>query len=179
MAQFTSFDPNVEVSGQSILLLVDAMGIVKRMATKMLAKHGITDVTGKTWYPQQAYLNAFKEIYEEIGPKTLKTIGKQVPEKVVAWPPDIKTVEDALASIDKAYHLNNRGGDIGYYRFEKTGERSGKMICYTPYPCPFDEGITEATANKFAPPGTRVKLVHDKDSCRMKGGETCTYYLSW
>ena len=80
MAQFKSFDPNVEVSGQSILLLVEAMGIVKRMAAKILGKYNMTDITGKTWYPQQAYLDAFKEIYEKIGPKTIKTIGRQVPE---------------------------------------------------------------------------------------------------
>lgn len=179
MAQFKSFDPKVEVSGQSILLLVEAMGIVKRMAANILAKYHITDITGKTWYSQQAYLDAFKEIYEKIGPKTIKTIGRQVPEKVIVWPPDIKTVEDALASIDKAYHRNNRGGEIGYYRFEKTGEHSGKMTCYNPFPCTFDEGLVEATVNKFLPPGKRVSLAHDEHGCRMKGGDACVYHLAW
>jgi len=178
MAQFQTFESGVEVRGKVVVVLLDAMGHFKRLAIKILEKHGITDVTENSWYPQQAYLDAYREIYETIGAKTLKTIGKQIPEKAL-WPSGIGTVEEALASIDTAYHMNHRGGEIGKYGFEKTGERSAKMVCHNPYPCPFDHGIIEATANKFAS-GKRVKVKHDDTQpCRMKEGESCTYHISW
>lgn len=179
MVQFKAFDSNVEVVGKTVRLVIETMGLFEQMATDIFAKHGITNVTDDGWYPQQAYLDVYREIYETVGPKTMKMIGKQVPEKVL-WPPNITTIEAALASIDVAYHMNHRGGEIGYYRFEQTGERSGKMVCYNPYPCPFDHGLIEATATKFVPPGGRVYVKHDESQpCRVTEGETCTYQISW
>lgn len=179
MAQFKAFDSNVEVIGKTVRLVIETMGLFERMATDIFVKHGITNVTDDGWYPQQAYLDVYREIYEKVGHKTMKMIGKQVPEKVL-WPPNITTIEAALASIDVAYHMNHRGGEIGYYQFEQTGERAGKMVCYTPYPCPFDHGLIEAIATKFAPPGGRVHVKHDESQpCRVTGGETCTYQISW
>ena len=179
MPQFQAFEPQVEVDGASILLLVDAMEMFRRLADSILQKNGIHEVNAAKWYPQQAYLNAYREIYEQIGERTMKTIGKQVPEKAL-WPPDLDSIEGALASIDVAYHMNHRGGEIGYYRYENTGENSAKMVCYNPYPCVFDMGLIEATGNKFASPGKRVRLTHDTpDACRAKGGDVCTYSVSW
>ena len=179
MAQFQAFEPQVEVSGASITLLVDAMGMFTRLAKRILEGNGIHDVNPEGWYSQQAYLNAYREIYEQIGEKTLKTIGKQIPEKAL-WPPNINSIEAALASIDEAYNMNHRGGEIGYYRYEKTGESSAKMVCYNPYPCVFDMGLIESTGNKFAPPGKRVRVTHDTpDICRTKGGDSCIYSVTW
>jgi len=85
-----------------------------------------------------------------------------------------------LASIDVAYHMNHRGGEIGPYDFEKTGDRSGKMICPNPYPCDFDMGIIAAVANKFAPEGTFVTVKQDDSQpCRNEGADSCTYLISW
>jgi hypothetical protein len=178
MAQFQAFDPNVEVSEVSAKAFVEAMDLFKNMALQILAKHGIPEPTGQGWIAQQPYLDAYREIYERIGTKTLKQIGKRVPETAV-WPPEIITIEDALASIDAAYQMNHRGGEIGYYRFTKTGERSGEMLCYNPYPCPFDEGIIDTIARKFASQANRVRVEHGKDFCRQKGADTCTYRIFW
>ena len=179
MAQFTAFDPKVEVNGTGIIGFIEFAGTFKKMILNILAKHGIVNPTGKDWYLQQAWLDAYREIYEQVGVKTLKQIGKQLPEKAL-WPPAIDTVEKALASLDMAYHMNHRGGEIGFYRFEKTGEHSGKVVCHNPYPCPFDEGLIETAAKKFALPGARVHVKHDESQpCRLKGGETCTYLISW
>ena len=101
MAQFIPFAPNVEVHGKTVLLVIDTMGHFKRIALQIFAKYGITEIREDGWFPQTAYLEVFKEIYTQIGSKTLKIIGKQVPEKVL-WPPNIQTIEAALQSIDKA-----------------------------------------------------------------------------
>jgi len=179
MAQFKAFDPKVEVVGQGILVLIEGVGEFRPTALQILAEHGIRDVQANQWYPLQAYLDAYRQVAERVGPVTLKLIGKKVPE-VALWPPEINSVEGALASIDVAYHMNQRGGDSGSYKFTKTGERSGKMVCHNPYPCPFDIGLVEATARKFAPAGARVRVTHDDtQGCRQKGGDSCTLLISW
>ncbi len=179
MAQFVPFAPHVEVHGTTVLLLLDSMGHFKRVAMQILAKYGITHIREDGWFPQSAYLEVHKEFYTQIGPKTLKIIGKQLPEKVL-WPPNIRTIEEALQSIDVAYHMNHRGGQIGEYRVEATGARAARITCHTPYPCPFDHGIIEGTAMKFAPKDARVFVKHDESQpCRMHGGDTCTYRITW
>lgn len=179
MAQFIPFAQNVEVHGKTVLLVIETMGHFKRIALQILEKYGITEIREDVWVSQSAYLEVFQEIYAKIGSKTLKIIGKQVPEKVI-WPPNIQTIEEALQSIDVAYHMNHRGGEIGTYQFKSTGARTATMVCYTPYPCPFDYGIIEGTAMKFAPKNARVVVKHDDaQPCRMNGGETCAYCISW
>ena len=79
-----------------------------------------------------------------------------------------------------AYHMNHKGGEIGYYRFTKTGERSGVMECKNPYPCDFDMGLVQAMAQRFAPAGSHPKVVHDTTKpCRAKTGDACSYLITW
>jgi hypothetical protein len=180
MAQFKSFAPNVEVNGMAILLVIESVGAFKQSALRILAEHGISDIKSEEWYPQQAYLDAYKTIAEKIGPKTLFLIGGKVPEKVL-WPPDVTTVEDGLKSIDVAYHMNQRGGEVGYYKVEIINERAAKMICKNPYPCDFDQGLIKSVVEKFKPKGSpSAKLQHlDLEHCRKKGFDECTYIVSW
>ena len=179
MAQFKARDPRVEVNGAAVLSFAEAIEVFRDLSLQVLAEHGIVDPKEGEWYPQQAWLDAFKEIAEKTGPATLKAIGKKIPE-LALWPPDVDTIEKALASIDMAYHMNHRGGDIGHYNFEKTGEQSGKMVCDNPYPCDFDLGIIEATAKRFAPKGVSTNVKHDDSQpCRKKGDDSCTYFVSW
>ena len=194
MPEFVAFEQGIEVNGQTVLSVVDGMGAFRQMALNILKKHGIDNPQPGKWYPQQAWLDAFKEIAKNIGPNTLFQIGKKIPEKA-DWPPEIKTIEDALASIDIAYHLNHRKGGqplfnpttkkmregIGHYKFEKTGQREARMICENPYPCHFDRGIIFAVANKFKPRDSAMaKVIHDDSKpCRQKGGRSCTYIIKW
>jgi len=179
MAQFKAFSSNSEVIGQGILVLLEGMSTFRPMALQILKEQGISDVRADKWYSLQAYLDAYRRIAEKVGPTTLKMIGKKAPE-LALWPPQVNSIETALASIDVAYRMNNRGGNIGSYKFEKTGERTAKMVCHTPYPCSFDSGLVEATAKKFAPAGALVTVTHDDTQpCRQKNGETCTLSISW
>jgi hypothetical protein len=179
MAQFIAIVPGVEVCGAAVLSVVEGMDLSKAMALRILKAHGITDPTTETWHSQQAWLDSFKEIAEKVGPATLRRIGTKIPETAL-WPPTVRTVEDALASIDVAYHMNHRGGEIGHYAFQKTGDKSGKMVCGNPYPCEFDFGIVENTARMFAPPGVPAFVKHDDSQpCRKKGADSCTYRITW
>jgi hypothetical protein len=179
MAQFKAFDPNVEVNGQTVLSIVAGMGAFKTAALQILEKNGIKDPQPNKWYKQQAWLDSFKEIAERIGASTLYNIGMKIPDNA-DFPPEIDNIEKALSAIDVAYHMNHRGGDIGYYKYIKTGEKEAKVECKNPYPSDFDRGIVEAMAKRFRPPGSIVYVKTDPNApTRLKGAESCTYIVTW
>jgi len=167
------------VNGQTVLSVIRGMGAFEATAAQILQRNGIPNPAPTVWYPQQAWLNAFREIANSIGNSTLYQIGRSIPRNA-KFPPGIDTVEKALDSIDAAYHLNHRGGEIGHYSFAKTGPKGGSMTCQNPYPCEFDRGLVEAVANQFKPAGSIVRVQHDTAKpCRAKQGESCTYVISW
>ena len=178
MAQFQAFAQGVQVNGETVLSVVNGMGAFKNTGMTVLAGNGIPNPQAGEWYPQQSWLNAFKEIADKVGGKTLQIIGQAIPSSA-KWPPAVDTVEKALSSIDIAYHMNHRGGEIGYYKFESTGPNSGKMVCKNPYPSDFDFGIIYAVARKFAPSGTATVEFDSTAPCRKSGADSCTYLVTW
>ncbi|HPA73676.1 MAG TPA: hypothetical protein PKY31_15510 [Spirochaetota bacterium] len=194
MAQFIAFDPKVEVNGETVLSIVDGMGAFKDRAYKFLADNGIQNPEPGKWYPQQSWLNAFKAITQATGDFTLFNIGKKIPENA-QFPPEINTMDKALAAIDVAYHMNHRVNGqimfdpgtgkmlegIGHYKFHRAGDREIRMVCENPYPSDFDRGIIEAMAQKFKPAGAGVVIVRLDESqpTRKKGANSCTYTVKW
>lgn len=180
MAQFVAFDSAVDVSGRAVLSVIDGMGIFETKAREILARHGIVDPQPDKWYPQQAWLDAFRTIAESLGPKTLFEIGKKIPENA-AWPEGVDDIKSALRSIDKAYQMNHRFGEIGSYNYYDLDENQVRMICNNPYPCKFDHGIITAVADKFKPAGTfMVEVEHDHTlPCRDDGADICSYIVRW
>lgn len=185
MAQFHAIDPNVEVNGRTVLAVVDGMGAMtssRKMAMAILKRNGIENLHKTGWYKQQDWLNAFKEIAENIGSRTLYLIGRRIP-KNAKFPESITNLKEALESIDVAYHMNHRGGEIGHYNLVDfdTQAHQATMVCDNPYPCDFDRGIIDQMCQQFKPLGiSSVKIEHDDTQpCRKEGAETCTYRISW
>lgn len=193
MTQFVALNTDVEVNGQTVIAIANGLGSMKETGLRILAENGITDPHTDHWYPQQLWLNAFKQISEKVGIKTLHLIGTSIPENA-NFPPEINDVHKALASIDVAYHMNHRiknkimfdmktgklDEGIGHYHYKKLGEKSVEITCDNPYPCDFDQGIITAMAKKFLPAGTKIHMDHDEaKGCRKKGGSKCTYIISW
>ena len=180
MAQFQAFAPGVEVNGETVLSVVAGLGGFEATARQILAENGVVDPQPGKWYRQQAWLDSFKAIATKIGPSALFNIGKAIPDQA-QWPPQVTSLETALPSIDMAYHMNHRGGDIGNYGYESTGPTSARMVCRNPYPCEFDRGIVTSVARRFKPKDVMIVSVeHDKTApCRAKGADSCTYLVSW
>lgn len=174
MVQFIAFDPNVEVLGRVILSAVAGLG---KGALEVLRAHGLEDPQPDQWYSQQAFLNVLKTLSES-GLLNLVAVGMKIPE-VAKWPSTVDSIEAALASIDTAYHLNHRGGEIGHYVYEKIGERHVRLTCTNPYPSDFDYGLIYATARLYALPGTRFYVVRAESPCRLNGDDTCIYDVTW
>lgn len=180
MAEFRAFSPKVEVLGQAVLAIVGGMEIIRTKAFRILAQNGIPSLEADQWYPQQNVLDAFKTVFEKIGPSTVQAIGRKIPE-TAAFPPSINSIETALQSIDMAYRMNHRGAaKLGFYRFEGAGPRQAKMICENPYPCDMDLGLIGGMADRFRPKDSlRVKVDHGPGACRHNGAESCTYSVNW
>ncbi len=182
MAQFIPFESDVEVNGQTILSFVHALPSSQETFYKILEDHGLSGLEPDGWFSQEKWLNAFKEIYETLGPHTLFMIGKAIPENAI-FPSHIDTLEKALASINIAYHLNHRGGEIGYYKllsYDKDA-RIAIMECKNPYPSDFDRGIIMTMLRKFLPKESvrhNVLLDPGKPS-RLYGEDRCTYIVTW
>lgn len=178
MAQFKAFAPRVEVNGQTVSSIIEGMGAFKPTAVKILSAHGIKDIRSDSWHSQQAWLDAFAEIAKTVGNATLIQIGKKIPE-CAKFPPQVNSLETALQSIDVAYHMNHRGGEIGHYAYQKTGPTTARMVCNNPYPCDFDKGIVLAMVARFGA-GRSAQVIHDQSAeCRRNGANSCTFLVQW
>lgn len=182
MNQYEALDQGVEINGQTILAMIEGVGRFsddyRHRVQEALAENGVVDPASGEWYPQQAWLDAFGVLADDLEPHLLDRIGEQIPD-AAEWPSGITSVEEGLRSIDEAYHRNHRGGEIGHYRLTDIGEQTGEITCMNPYPCPFDRGIIRAVTRRFAPVGGFVFVEETGDDCRRDGGETCTYTVHW
>ena len=97
-----------------------------------------------------------KEIQDKFSSELLFRIGEKIATNAIL-PPGINSLETCLASINTAYHMNHRRGEIGSYEYSYLGGGSGlkraKMICPNPYPCAFDRGVIHGFAQRFKPAG--------------------------
>ncbi len=186
MAEYTSFEPGVEVLGDVLSAFVAGFPPeFRESGLAILAKHGIGAPRPGEFYPLQSFLNAMKEIGENYSDQMLFRVGQQI-ALYAKLPPEIDSLEKSLASIDVAYHMNHRAGNIGQYGYAREHTSShamnkAKMVCANPYPCAFDRGVIEGFAQRFKPPQCLDVVVRHDDSqpCRRHGGDSCTYIIAW
>lgn len=176
MAQQQAFSTDGEVSGQTVQSIVEGVGqfssAYEQRALDILGNHGLPDPDPEEWYSWAAYLDAFDELLDSVGPKTVTKIGSEIPH-LVDWPPEVETVKEAMDDLDDQYQQTHRGDTIGYYDFEKTGDGEGRMECKNPYPPVLDEGILKATAEKFSDEGAFVRVE------RVEDGVVSVFEISW
>ncbi|MDC0711306.1 hypothetical protein POL68_22745 [Stigmatella sp. ncwal1] len=170
----------IEVSGQALMAWLAAMRIVQEKAVQLLARHGITPLDRDAWYPLNSVLASLRTILVQIGPNTMRGVGRHLPDHA-PFPSPIGSIEAALRAIDTAYKASHRGpGDIGGYSYTPQGSRQGRMVCDNPYPCQLDEGVIEAMAERFRPKDSFfVHITHEPQQCRERGGTSCTYIVRW
>ncbi|BDU73016.1 hypothetical protein [Mesoterricola silvestris] len=179
MKTFEAASQEVEVNGETVLSVVAGLSFGADRARRVLASHGIEDPQPGAWFPQQRWLDAFREIAGTLGPNTLYAIGLRIPDRAL-FPEGPASMEEALAAIDTAYRMNHRGGPIGSYRFQALGPRCGRVVCDNPYPSDFDRGLIMAVAERHKPRGSTPEVTLEPDlPTRKTGGETCTFRVTW
>ncbi len=171
--EYQPFDPNAEVLGRNLKALIAGTG---NNILDALKRHGITNIQDDQWYPQSAVLAALQEFG---GTANLVSVGTQVIKHTV-FPPEVDSVEKALMTIDVAYKMNHRNGDIGYYRASVQSQRHIVMECKNPYPCDFDYGLIYGVAKRFLPADGDLIVEHEQNgSCRHEGADVCVYHITW
>jgi hypothetical protein len=196
--QFEIFEPGIEVNGPTVYSVIAGLGYFTNLSRRYFSRVHIGAVINKElridmngWYPQAAWLEAFKNISEQVGDRVLFNIGLSIPANAL-FPPWVVDIDSGIKAIDVAYHLNHRKNGkplfdtstgimsegIGHYGYARAG-REKKIVSMSrnPYPCAFDLGIITAMARKFEPD---ARIVHDDTKeCRSKGANTCTYIIAW
>jgi hypothetical protein len=185
VAEFKSFVADVEVLGDAIEAFVAGFPPeLSKIGSDLLAAKGIDGFRRGEYYPLQSLLDAMKEIQDKFSSEMLFRIGEKIATNAVL-PAGIDSLENCLASINTAYHMNHRRGEIGSYEYTYLGEAGGlkraKMTCPNPYPCAFDRGVIHGFAQRFKPSGAVDVIVrHDESGpCRRTGANACTYLISW
>ncbi|MFC2136979.1 hypothetical protein ACFLTE_02280 [Bacteroidota bacterium] len=178
MVLFKAYDENVEINGQTVLAIVNAFpDHFKKEARNILAENGIVDPVPGQWYSQQKWLDTFKFIAEKFGDNTLFSIGKQIPKNAIFPEESMTSFKEALESINIAYHMNHRNGEIGYYKLLEFDEINSIITfeCKNPYPSEFDKGILTRISRDYSY-GNVVSIDRTKP-IREKGGESTTYII--
>ncbi|MCR9145303.1 MAG: hypothetical protein NXI24_23895 [bacterium] len=189
----------IDIIGAALQSFFGGLGSFQSIADRILGEleygsrrdDGTYYFEAERWYSAGPNVRMFELLKERVGANTLRQAGRSVPENAI-FPPGVDTIQQGLASIDAAYHLNHaqdgvplmnpETGEIvdiiGRYRTEEIpGKNEIHVTSDSPYPSEFDEGIVAAMARRFEP-GARVRL-DDSRPNRLNGGDACTYIVNW
>jgi hypothetical protein len=190
----------IEVYGQGIEFAVEGFSLLPSVGVRYLTRFGfgVTGVDGKikfdtnAWYPLDRWIELFQSITHDVGGNVMFTIGRDAGTKV-GLPIDVKDIHGVFGGIDVAYHLFHRRDGrimfdplrgrmldgIGHYHYRPVaGQNRIVEICEgVPYPCDFDRGLYTGFAHRFQP---RAQIIHDDSApCRKRGGDGCSYVVTW
>ena len=121
-------------------------------------------------------------------------IGKAVVEN--ADTPNVSSLKESLNMFDMGYHMNHRLDGkimfdpatgrmlegIGHYKLTHfdAKKKEAVLVCNTPYPSKFDEGVITQVVRTFKPGPSRDSVTLDPTKpTRTKGADSCTYNISW
>lgn len=179
---FVAFSPRTEILGATWVAMANALesvGVPRVDIEAWLAARELSPLQGDRWYPLQVYLDFYRWVRDAWGVGTLRSLGRMVPRHA-KFPPDLKTLDRVLRTLDIAYQMNQRHGVTKGYLCERIEPRKVHLHCENPYGCDFDTGILEGLFECFATPDSHPTLAHAPGSpCRSKGGPLCIYEVTW
>jgi hypothetical protein len=145
---FQASSPEVEVDGRTVLAVSNGI-LVGSVARELLESEDLVDIKPAGWYSQQSWLNVYRKIHDHLGPDTLYSIGRRIPYSAQFPDDQMFDVPSALESIDVAYHMAHRGGEIGHYKYVEQGLDHYEIHCDNPYANEFDIGIITSLVERF------------------------------
>ncbi len=148
--EFVSPDPNASVRALNVRATLDAFQLRPSLGQRLIERHQLhlDDLRPENFIPIQRWLDALKEIQQEIGTNLLHRVGIATIENA-DMPPFIDSIDVCFGAMDEIYYANHRG-DVGHYRCARSPDGSWEIRCETPYPRHFEHGIVVGAARKFA-----------------------------
>lgn len=173
MAEFVAFNRNAEVRGRAILGMRTALGT---KASKILENHQLSNIQPDTWYSQQQWLNALREISlgEVNAMFDFIAIAKEIARNI-PLPDGVDSVESVLLRESEVYKANNRNCP-GYIESTLIEPKHIQVNVCNPYPHDMMYGIIWGLATRFNP--NVVVRYLDNTPCSADT-ECCVYNVTW
>ncbi|AYA37843.1 hypothetical protein D3Y59_12790 [Hymenobacter oligotrophus] len=171
-------DADAQVNGATLSVVLKAFRIPQQ-AQNLLKKHGLpANPDANAWYSLRAWLNVLADLGKEYGSSTQYAAGLHIVEQCI-WPAGLRTLPQAIESMNTALRCNIQGGNIGYYRSHPIGPNEIQVECFTPAPPDYESGIIMGLARKFKPAGAlRVQVTPEKLPANSSAGLK-RFRVSW
>ena len=169
-------DPHARVRAANVKATLEAFSFVPSTGRRLIERHRlpIDDLKPDNFIPVQRWLDALKEIQEEVGPNVVRKVGANI-IRAAEFPPSFATADDIFAAMDSIYYINHQG-DVGHYHTTRMSDGTWIVRCETPYPRNFEWGLVEGIASRneavAGAPRYRIEYVEAPDG----GDLTCTVY---
>jgi hypothetical protein len=195
MAQFISYNPNIEVAGVYVFSFINSMRRDIEYRQDVLARHGIVAHKDHIWYPLQAFLDAMKEIGETTGEMNLFIMGlSAIKNTPILANTNLK---DVLAMTNNRIHSLHRLDGKPMYN-AATGEKleglgnlvltefddingTATITSDSPYPSKTEEGVFTGRLQQYKPTNSEFHQVKEDITKPRKsqGDESTTFMLRW
>lgn len=173
---FVCRDPKATVRAANVRATLDAFKLVPSMGRRLVEKHSlnVSDLRPDNFILVQRWLDALKDIQQEVGPNTVREVGRAIIESA-DFPPHFIDAETLLLGMDQIYKMNHRG-DVGQYVVARQPDNSIEVRCETPYPRMFEWGLIEGMVKnqRYKHPG---KFRVEYEDGPPAGNLTCTLYV--
>lgn len=164
--------PSLEVNGAYLLGIIGSLS--EDDVRPYREKHGLTYIEADKWYSAQQVSDFYYDLEQAPnGMFNLVAIGVNVADKVV-YPPEVRTMDDALALAPQMHYAGWRNGHPGDIQVERFGPKHVRFI-FTDLPLPIDlvYGLCYGLVKRFSPPGTRIRAEqHEQGNAKI-------YDLEW
>jgi hypothetical protein len=169
--EFVSPDPNATVRAANVRATLDAFDLLPSVGRAVIERHklNLDDLRPDNFVPVQRWLDALREIQQEIGTNVVRRVGMQIFTNA-AFPERHDSVEAVLEALDQIYYLNHKG-EVGHYRVAREHEGAVVVRCETPYPRHFEWGLIEGICKSRLARGQVYRV--DFEEARTVGPLTC------
>ncbi|MFC6975528.1 hypothetical protein ACFQL1_14120 [Halomicroarcula sp. GCM10025709] len=149
--------------------ITETCGGFEQRTRLLLERNGLPEPERGEWYPLANVRALYEDLHSTTGRNIVEQIGVTFP-RVTDWPGGVDGVGAALAGLD-GVHRDLHRGEAGGYSFTRTGERTGRLVCDTPYPAAFERGVVRGIGKRF---GVDTGFVAIDDHTRSDGATVCT-----
>jgi hypothetical protein len=154
MHRLVASTPQTKVLGISMLTLINTVNADE--IRPILMQHGLnpTNVKPTDWLPHQQMLDIYRSIEAKDSnvSENYVSIGMKIMEQA-PFPPELKTVEEALASLGPTYEAAHRNNTEAGWITEFKGEGHALITADNPYPDDLCYGLLWALVRRFVPKG--------------------------
>ncbi len=141
--EFVCPDPHAQVRAANVRATLDAFQLRPSIGQRLIERHSlaVSDLRPENFMPVQRWLDALKEIQQEIGTGLVHRVGMALLQNA-DFPPQFDSIDAVFANMDAIYYANHRG-DVGHYKTSRSPEGIWTIECATPYPRHFEHGAVE------------------------------------